>query len=237
MDSRNQIRWLPVAAAALQLGYDRLILDGEMIVDGPDGKPDYQALRRLVKTSPVAMRFVAFDLLHLDDHDLRGMTLEERRHLLEDVITPSFEPIRFSESFHGTGDEFFSAVERMGLEGIVSKQADSTYISGRTRAWLKVKSYTEMTLDIVGVQRERGKPAMVLMADKGEYKGGAFVTLPRGIRERLWERVQAKSGGMPPKGLKADKAEWIKPGLQGRVITLRGEETLRHASLQDWSED
>lgn len=78
---------------------------------------------------------------------------------------------------------------------------------------------------------------MVLMADQGRYLGGAFVTLPRGIRERLWARVQARADAPAPKGIKADKAEWVKQGLRGRVKFLRGEEKLRHASLQDWSEE
>ena len=148
------LQFAPVAAAAPMLGHDRLILDGEMIVDGPDGKPDYQALRRLVKSSPAAMRFVAFEILHLDNQDLTGMALDERRHLLEDAVTPAVEPIRFSESFAGTGAEFFAAIEHMDLEGMVSKQADGTYASGRTRAWLKTKSFVEATYDIIGVQRE-----------------------------------------------------------------------------------
>ena len=126
----------------------------------------------------------------------------------------------------------------MGLEGIVSKRAACPYQSGRTREWVKIKSFTEATFDIIGVQREPGQPAMVLMAnEEGRYMGGAFVTLPRGIRERLWARVQAQAGAPAPKGIKAEKAEWVKPGLRGRVKFLRGEEKLRHASLQDWSED
>lgn len=231
------LQFAPVANAALAIGHDRLILDGEMIVDGVDGKPDYQKLRRVVKSRPELMRFVAFDVLHMDGHDLLDMTLEDRRDLLEDLLTPAQEPLRVSESFTGTGAEFLGAVDRMGLEGMVSKQSDSVYRSGRTRTWLKVKCFAEDTYDIVGVQREPGRPAMVLMADKGRYVGGAFVTLPRGIRERLWARVQAKSGGPVPTGQKAAKAEWVKPGLRGKVKFLKGEETLRHASLQEWSED
>ena len=81
-------------------------------------------------------------------------------------------------------------------------------------------------------------PAMALMGDRqGRYVGSAFVTLPRGIRERLWTRVHEKAGGTAPKGLKVGKAEWVRPGLKGRVKFLRGEEKLRHASLLDWSEE
>lgn len=113
----------------------------------------------------------------------------------------------------------------MGLEGIVSKLSDSVNRGGRAREWVKIKSFTAATSDITRVQREPGQPAMVLMAnDEGRYMGGAFVTLPRGIRELLWARVQAKTGAPAPKGIRADRAEWVKPGLRGRLKFLRSEE-------------
>ncbi len=40
--------------------------------------------------------------------------------------------------------------------------------------------------------------------------------------------------GKPPKGAKASDAQWIKPGLVGRVRFLKGEKALRHATLRDW---
>lgn len=103
--------------------------------------------------------------------------------------------------------------------------------------WRKIKCYDVKDMDIIGVQRERGKPAMVLMADKGHYRGGAFVTFKADKRQALWDRVQGKVGGPVPKGHKKDKAEWLKPGLVGRVKFLKGEENLRHAKLLDYRED
>ncbi len=50
-------------------------------------------------------------------------------------------------------------------------------------------------------------------------------------------RVQARAGAAAPKHIKADKAGWIKSGRRGRVKFLRGEEKLRHATLQDGNED
>src|SRR4051794_16726385 len=77
-----------------------------------------------------------------------------------------------------------------GLEGMVSKRKDSTYRSGPTMNWRKIKCYAEKEMDIIGVQREAGKPAMVLMADKGRYAGGAFITFKAHKRQALWDRVQ-----------------------------------------------
>lgn len=85
----------------------------------------------------------------------------------------------------------------------------------RTTNWLKAKCYDEAEFNIVGVQREHGKPATALMAySAGKHVRGAFVTLPQGTRQRLWDRVQAKAGAKPPKGLVVEKAEWA-PGLCG----------------------
>ncbi|MFI0848667.1 RNA ligase family protein [Mesorhizobium sp. IMUNJ 23232] len=190
--TRNGFDWsakyTPLAEAADGLEAASAIIDGEIIVPDPDtGLTDFQALRSAIRKAPETLIFVAFDLLHLNGHDLRDMTLEERRHLLEDVIGESDTGGRFqfSEALEGTAKELFQKIDRAKLEGMVSKRLSSRYESGRTTDWLKVKSYDEADFNIVGVQRERGKPAMALMADgAGNYVGGAFVTLPMGIRQR-----------------------------------------------------
>jgi len=56
------------------------------------------------------------------------------------------------------------------------------------------------------------------------------------MRGRLWQRVQERAGPVP-KGMKRPATKWAKPGLIGCVKHLRGEEDLRHASLQDFRED
>lgn len=103
--------------------------------------------------------------------------------------------------------------------------------------WRKIKCYVEKEMDMIGVKRETGKPAMVLIADKGHYMAGAFVTFKADKRQALWDRVQTKSGAPPPKGLGKEKAEWLNPGLVGRVKYLKGEEKLRHATLKDFREE
>ncbi|MBZ9747745.1 hypothetical protein LB516_21125 [Mesorhizobium sp. CO1-1-7] len=44
----------------------------------------------------------------------------------------------------------------------------------------------------------------------------------------------SKIGAPPPKGLTKEKAEWLRPGLVGRVKFLKGEEKLRYAKLLDF---
>ena len=87
-----------------------------------------------------------------------------------------------------------------------------------------------------------GKPAFALMAERGtgKYVGAAFIIANRAIHERLWKRVQEHAGPKPGGCRRARSrpaTQWVKPGLIGRVKHLRGEEKLRHASLQDFREE
>ncbi len=87
--------------------------------------------------------------------------------------------------------------------------------------------------------RERGSAPLALMVTRDaerRYVGSAIVALNQEMRERLWKRVQQQKG-KPPNGVKKLKAQWTKPGLIGRVRTLRGEERLRHATLTEIKDD
>ncbi|MDW6020644.1 hypothetical protein SAZ10_02585 [Mesorhizobium sp. BAC0120] len=100
---------------------------------------------------------------------------------------------------------------------------------------MKTKCYQESELIVAGIQRERGKPSYAVMASPkdGSYVGSAFIALPRGQRDRLYE-LAAAGGGRMPKGYEPKKsfpAEWIKSRLLCRVLHLRGEGALRHARL------
>ena len=229
-------RYRPLAAAAQKLSVKSVIIDGEVIFCDEDGRPDFKNLKSAIRSKPECLLFMAFDLLHLDGQDLRRIPVEDRRQLLQDLIGPEHNPIRFSESLEGDAEIVFNAIDRIGLEGMVSKRKGSGYRSGDSRDWFKTKCYAEATVNIIGVQREKGKSAMVLCADgAGHYVGAAAVTFPKSIRERLWERVQARKTARAPKGLSKANAEWIKPGLVGRVRFLKGEEMLRHATLKEVS--
>ncbi|WP_084026255.1 ATP-dependent DNA ligase [Mesorhizobium sp. LNJC399B00] len=82
---------------------------------------------------------------------------------------------------------------------MVSKRRDSKYRSGRSTAWLKIKSYMVEEYDLLGVEREPGKPAFALMADRktGQYVGSAFINSSRAIRARLWKMAGAAMGELP----------------------------------------
>jgi len=77
--------------------------------------------------------FIAFDLLLLDG-DIRLETTLERRASPEWVLREPTTTIPFSEAVTGGGKAFYKAVDKLQLEGIVSKRASAPYVSGRTRS-------------------------------------------------------------------------------------------------------
>ncbi|WP_292647275.1 ATP-dependent DNA ligase, partial [Mesorhizobium sp.] len=239
--TRNGLDWTSkyrdLVREAAKFGAESAIIDGEIIVLNDAGLSDFSELRKAITRRQHDLYFVAFDLLHLNGHDLRDMALEERREILASMIETDSR-IQFSEPLPGDAKAIFHLVDQAGLEGIVSKRRDSKYRSGRSTAWLKIKSYMVEEYDLLGVEREPGKPGFALMADRktGQYVGSAFINSSRAIRERLWKRVQ-EHAGPAPKGMKRPATQWVKPGLIGRVKHLRGEDDLRHASLQDFREE
>jgi ATP-dependent DNA ligase len=211
-----------LAAEATAIRADNFILEGETIKINALGLADFNALQKAIGTGKARdIYLVAFDLLHMNGRDIRDEPVERRRAILEGLI-PAGNRIQFSEAMPGLA----------GVEGMVSKRKGSRYRSGPTIDWHKVKCFKKKTLEIIGVQRDPGQAVRVLMADKGRYVGAAVVNFKHDQRQRLWDQVRGLTGAPPPKELKKEKAEWLKPGLVGEVETLKGEEKLRHASLK-----
>ena len=158
----------------------------------------------------------AFDLLMLNGRDLRTDPLSTRRKRLKDLIgVDMVTRITFSGEHTGEGPAFFKAADQHGLEGIVSKRADSRYRSGRADAWLKVKSFTVGDYAVLGVERSSTGIPVALLATLGRdpaYVGNAMVTLPAKERDAFWSSVEKM--GTPKARLatlaKNKKATWIR---------------------------
>lgn len=77
LDWAAKYRDFSKAAAALNV--DSAIIDGEIIVLNESGNSDFGELRKAITRRQHDLYFVAFDLLHLNGHDLRDMVLVDRR--------------------------------------------------------------------------------------------------------------------------------------------------------------
>lgn len=73
---------------AKRLGAESAIVEGEILVLNDKGLSDFAALRKAITRRQHDLYFVAFDLLHLNGHDMRDKALEERREILASMIEP-----------------------------------------------------------------------------------------------------------------------------------------------------
>ena len=185
---------------AANIGADNAIVDGEIIVLNEAGLSDFGDLRKAITRRQHDLYFVAFDLLHLNGHDLREMALEERREILASMIEPGGR-IQFSEPLPGEAKAIFHLLDQAGLEGMVSKRKDSKYRSGPSTSWLKAKCYSVDEYELIGVEREAGKPAFALMADRktGRYVGSAFINSSR-LSASGCGSVSRSMPGLRPRG-------------------------------------
>jgi len=150
-------RYFPELAEPLRANIpDRCVLDGEVVIAGPDGlafesllmriHPAASRVKMLAAETPAS--FVAWDLLALDDEDLRGVPQGERRARLEVALANAQPPVHLTPATRdrALAADWFDRFEGAGLDGVVAKRLEGTYLPGK-RAMLKIKH--ERTADCV----------------------------------------------------------------------------------------
>jgi bifunctional non-homologous end joining protein LigD len=138
-----------LAALAAALAPLDALLDGEVVALDASGRPSFERLQgrmhvasaaeslRRAADTPIA--YVVFDLLRLGGHDLTDRPWHERRRLLEQ-IADDLPPGVDVAQVYDDGADLLAVAGQRGLEGVVAKRADATYVPGaRTRNWVKVK--------------------------------------------------------------------------------------------------
>ena len=115
-------RYPLIVDAVRRLKVRSVILDGEAVVCGPDGRSDFDKLHSQANDDQVVL--YAFDLIELDGEDLRREPLQVRKATLASVLAKAGIGLCFNEHIEADGPAVFAHVCRMGLEGIVSKRRD-----------------------------------------------------------------------------------------------------------------
>jgi bifunctional non-homologous end joining protein LigD len=140
-----------IVRAAAKMPVRRASIDGEIVALDKVGRPSFQELQHPSRAHLIV--FFAFDVLHLDDRDLRTRPLQERRKKLPRIVGDS--GIRVSIELPGTAANVIASVTKLGLEGVVAKLRTSPYDANLTDAWVKYRLDRQQEVVI------------------GGYKGGA----------------------------------------------------------------
>jgi ATP-dependent DNA ligase len=161
-------RYFPELAAPLREALpQRCVLDGEIVIAGQHGL-DFDAL--LLRIHPAASRvamlagetpasFVAWDLLALDERDLRMMPQGERRALLEATLAGARPPIHVTPATtdRAVAADWFDRFEGAGLDGVVAKRLDGAYQPGK-RAMVKIKHQRTADCAVAGFRWHKNGP-------------------------------------------------------------------------------
>ena len=137
VDWTERYPWIVDGAKAIKV--ETAILDAEAVIADEHGVTQFDKLgERIHDASAFAY---AFDLLIVNEQDMRQLPIEERKARLAELCGKrKTSGVRLSEHLEGDGPTIFEHVCRMGLEGIVSKRIGSRYKSGRCAAWIKTKN-------------------------------------------------------------------------------------------------
>ena len=254
--SRSGLDWtvrFPAIATALEsLPCDTALLDGEIAFVLPSGLTSFKSLQEHIDTPHPAFRYFLFDLLSLDGKDLRKETLIKRKERLHELLTEKKLPdwLVYSDHVIGSGAEFYRGACDAGLEGVVSKLADSKYVSGRTKSWLKTKCLNRAELVIGGYSRSsvRERPFSSLLL--GTFENGALIYAGKvgtgfsssdltALAKRFKPLEQSASSFVEVPAIERKDAVWLKPMLVCEVTytdwTRDGR--LRHPSFRGLRED
>jgi bifunctional non-homologous end joining protein LigD len=255
--TRNALDWThrvkSLADAARALPVESALIDGEVVVLQEDGVSSFAELQNAFQENAKRpLVYFAFDLLHLDGHNLRELPLIERKQILKRVLESgsASETIRLSEDIAGGGAAIFLKACELGTEGIVSKRADSKYSPGRGGSWLKIKCYREQELVIGGFTLPtndiHGVGALLL----GYYRGGKLIyagktgtgftqKTHRMMRDRLDKiRIAKRPFAEMPAGT-GKGGIWLKPELVAQVSfsNWTADNLVRQASFKGLRED
>jgi bifunctional non-homologous end joining protein LigD len=143
-----------VAKLPLRSGW----LDGELVVPGPSGAPDFQALQTAFDSkSSDAMQYWLFDLPYYMGYDLRAVPLVERRTLLRGLLARTAPAnLRYSETVDASAADLLASACKLGFEGVIGKRRDAPYASRRSPDWIKLKCSLRQEFVVAGYTDPQG---------------------------------------------------------------------------------
>lgn len=203
---KSLVRYFPELVEGLRARAPRrCVLDGEIVLP-LGGRLDFEALqqrihpaasrvRLLAERTPVS--YVAFDLLALDEDDVTGRPLSERRRLLERALGGTRPPLHLAPVTYdrAVARDWFAHYEGAGLDGVVAKRPELPYRPGE-RVMLKVKHERTADCVLAGLRPHKSGPEALGSLLLGLYDTsgalqyvGASSSFPAARRRELMERL------------------------------------------------
>ena len=224
--------------------------DGEIVVSNKKGVPDFGALQACFESGGTDdIVLYLFDMPYFDGHDLRACPLDARRALLHQTLESAHaggdsaaDRVRFSEAFNADPQSLVASACKLGLEGLIAKRRDSTYVSRRATSWIKIKCQQRQEFVIGGFTDPQGARtgfgALLLgvhdaegaLQHAGNVGTGFTEKTLAGIKKKLDAITQDKRPFAAGSNIEG-KPHWVKPVLVAEVAfgEWTGAGHIRHA--------
>lgn len=206
------------------------VLDGEIVVL-QQGKPSFHSvIKRDLARQPAAIAhrrrslpvtYAVFDILYHSGDDVRRRSLSQRQVLLEELNLDGVDGLHVVQNFP-SGIRLFEAVRDQGLEGIVAKRLDSSYIPGKkSDAWRKVKHLRHALCAVGGYTARQGIPSGLLLGLYDENDLVYVGSVGSGLTQADWQDLlpflkQAETAASPftvPPVIRQREVHWVHPIL------------------------
>ena len=217
----------------------RYVVDGEIVIDDPEGGQDFGALQQrihpaksridmLAEETPA--RYVAFDLLALDDESWLERPFSERRAQLEALCSTGIDCTPLT-----TAADEAEPWLRSG-EGVVAKDVRAQYRPGERTGMMKIKRVRTIDAVVVGYRpgKEAGTVGSLILAlydDAGKmhvvgHSSGLKAAEKRALVAKLADYETGNRGHGDPSRWQSERdLEWIE--LRPELVV---EVTFDHAS-------
>src|SRR6187200_2200478 len=206
-NERPMTRYFPEIVEAIKANLpEKCVIDGEIIVVIDDRlefevlqqriHPAASRVRLLSQETPA--RFIAFDLLAVDDTDYTTQPFEQRRAALEEALADAKPPIHLTPATrnHDLAVQWFSQFEGAGLDGVVAKPLAGPYQPDK-RTMFKIKHERTADCVVAGYRLHKSGPDSVgslllgLYDDAGVLANvGVIGAFPMERRRALLEELQ-----------------------------------------------
>jgi bifunctional non-homologous end joining protein LigD len=223
-----------IAAALSEQAAGEFVIDGE-VVALHRGATSFSRLQQrlgvrdpsaqLIRSVPVT--YFVFDVLRAEGTDVRPLPLRDRKQVLRRLLT--YGPVvRFTVHRGQQAEAYWALAQRSGWEGLVVKRADSRYVAGRSRDWLKFKAENSQEFVIGGFTDPQGSRsgfgALLIGYYDEDGKLAYAGKVGTGFGHETLASLHAALAGLEQPGPAFDRGRppragvhWVRPELVGQV--------------------
>ena len=217
-----------IVAEIRKLPVDSCVLDSELTFfkKGTDKDVFISALAKPETKKGYVAKAMVFDVLYVEDYDLRDLPLEDRLEILRDLIPDELKHVDAVKTVKRGKRAYFERLKRKGGEGVILKERLSPYREGeRTEEWLKIKNWRSDEAVVVGYTKGKGERAKtfgsLILAQrdrdgKWRYVGKASGFTEEQMKQLLQKMRRLKTDKPPVKN--AEKVDNVKAWVRPKIV-------------------